>query len=174
MAAIIPALFAMSSYAATDIEGGNAVVNFHGLIQESTCELDTAASLLDVDMGTINTSAFNGVNSTGSEKDFHITLKNCNAVEDAEGDLTGAYVVFKGDTAGEATTLKTTDNDSVGIQVKQNGKPVALDGSAQTADVNFDASGAATLNFTANYIQVADKVEAGPATAQADFTVYYH
>ncbi|MGT3828530.1 fimbrial protein [Enterobacter kobei] len=171
MAAMIPALFAASSFAA-DIEGANSIVNFTGKITASTCVIDTSASNLSVDFGEVSDQVLSAKDKTSAERSFNVSLTGCNAAEETrEGGLTGAYIKFKGETAGDVTTLKT-GNETVGIQIKQAGKAVALNGSAPTDVVNFD-NGAATLNFTANYLQIADTVETGEANAQADFTVYY-
>lgn len=173
LSGIITTLFAVSSFAA-DIEGGSSVVNFTGDIKESTCVINTSQSKLNVDMGTVSTQVFSGKTSTSAEKGFYISLTGCSAAKRADGGgLTSAYIKFKGQTIGEATTLASSDNSSIGIQVKQNGQLVALDGSSKTSNVDFSGDGTAILNFTANYIQIADVINTGPATAQADFTVYY-
>lgn len=173
MASFIPALFAASSFAA-DIEGATSIVKFKGNITTSTCEIDLSTSLLDVDMGTVSDQSLKGPGTTSSEKSFKVNLKGCNAVGKATDDgLTGAYIKFKGNTGNDAKTLLTSDNQSVGIQVTQGTELVTMDGSAPTPKVDFDDTGSATLNFTARYIQISDELKTGPATAQADFTVYY-
>ncbi|NKD17335.1 fimbrial protein [Aeromonas caviae] len=161
--ALVGALFTGASFAA-DIEGGSSIVKFTGEIKESTCVINTSQSKLDVDMGTVSTQAFSGAGSTSAEKDFSISLTGCSG-------LTSAYIHFKGNTADSTTLI--SGNSSVGIQVKQDGQLVALDGSSKTNNVEFSGDGNATLNFTANYIQIASTISAGAATAQADFTVYY-
>lgn len=174
MAAMIPALFATSSFAA-DIEGATSTVKFSGTVETSTCSLVSSSENQEIAMGTVTDQTLSKPGATSSAKDFSVTLENCGAVAKAEdGTPTGVYIKFKGNTAiGEATTLLTNDNGSVGIQIKQGTKLVAMDGSARTDKVDFDASGNATLNFTANYVRIAEELTTGPATAQADFTVYY-
>ncbi|RHH96553.1 type 1 fimbrial protein [Enterobacter cloacae] len=174
MAAMIPALFAASSFAA-DIEGANSQVTFTGKIVASTCVIDTSSSgsKLAVDFGEVSDKVLSAKDKTSAEKSFNVSLSGCIAAEETrEGGLTGAYIKFKGETVGNESTLKTA-NDTVGIQIKQGGDVIRLDGATPTSTVKFE-NGAATLNFTANYLQIADEVKTGDASAQANFTVYYN
>ncbi|MGG6196334.1 fimbrial protein [Pantoea allii] len=168
-AAALPALFAMSSYA--DIEGGSAIIKFTGSVTSSTCEISQVGTDKEVVLGEVasTTLVSNGVSA---DKAFNIALENCSAVEDAGDALTGAYVIFKGETV-DGTVLKTT-NDDVGIEVKQNGTALALDGTTKTSTVNFDGTGKAVFDFTANYKNLGgETVAAGDASSTVDFTVYY-
>jgi major type 1 subunit fimbrin (pilin) len=170
IAAALPALFAMSSYA--DVEGGSAIIKFTGSVTASTCEISQSGTDKEVVLGEVASTTLvrNGVSA---DKAFKIALENCSAVEDAGDALTGAYVIFKGETVDGDTTLATA-NDDVGIEVKQNGVALALDGSAKTTIVDFDDAGKAVFDFTANYKNLGgDTVAAGDASSSVDFTVYY-
>lgn len=170
IAAVIPMLFAASSFA--DVEGGSSTVKFTGSITASTCEIETSSLDKVVALGDVaSTTLVN--NGVSVDKNFSIELTGCTVVEDAAGGLTGAYIKFNGDTVNDATTLKTANSD-VGIEVKQNGAAVVLDGSKPTESVSFSDDGKAVFDFTANYKNIGGAtVAAGDASATADFTVYY-
>ncbi|WP_456311017.1 fimbrial protein [Serratia proteamaculans] len=170
IAAVIPALFTVSSFAA-DIEDSTSQVTFTGKVIEASCIVSQDSLNQVIDMGTIAARDLSQ-DRKGKDRNFNIKISGCSNTD----GLSKAYVAFKGETTDQdATVLSTSgNNNTVGIEIKHNGQPVILDGQAKTADAGIDGAGDAQFNFTANYVALQDTVETGDANASADFTVFYN
>lgn len=169
LAVAIPAIF-MTASAFAEIEGETSTIQFTGNITQATCSLDGESKGQSVQMGEVASNTFGGAGGVSNTKDFSIKLTGCDL-----DVATQASITFTGDTVNnDTTTLATSalDTTNVGIQILQNGVPLALDGSAASSaeELNADET---DLKFAARYVALADDVSAGEANATASFTVNY-
>lgn len=164
----IPALLAISSsaFAADGVQGETSTITFTGTIVASTCALDTTAQNKQVELGDYSTNAFAAAGATVAAKDFTIDLTGCDENSGA------ATIAFSGNTANDTTLSTTGGAKGVGIQILQDGAPLKLDGTTVSKPISL-VSGVNPLPFSARYISLDDKVEAGGANATANFTVFY-
>lgn len=168
VATLVSALFMTTSVLAS--EGETATINFTGKIVQDACTLDSASKSLSVPLGDVSVSALaGGAGKTSQDHAFQIGLENC-TTETAKN----VTVSFKGDLAGSDANILTTDNvatTNVGIQILQDGTPLAVDGSAVSKPTTL-TDGAVAIPFTAHYVSIGDAA-AGDANGVANFTVNY-
>ncbi|MBJ6385835.1 fimbrial protein [Enterobacter quasihormaechei] len=181
--ALASALMAGQSLAA------DGTVHFRGEVIDSTCEVTSDTVDQTVNIGRVAKTAFTGVDSTASVKDFHIKLEKCPAT------YTQAAVRFDG----------TEDKDTIGKGYLSIGTPVngetgtdgiyTGEGEAVTAtgvaiklfNLNDDTAiplynnsnyvaitdGKADMGFKAKFVQTLATVTPGTANADSQFTIEY-
>ncbi|MGL5603164.1 MAG: fimbrial protein [Silvania sp.] len=150
-------------------------VNFTGEIIDAGCEIaNTPAAPLDVTLGQVQRTAFNGAGSTAAPTSFKLVLKNCpETVHNAMVKFDGANV--DGDTSVLALTGAGTTGVATGVGVQ-------LSDDANTVLPLFTASKAYPLTdtqdneltFVARYVATAATVGVGLANATANFSVTYN
>lgn len=167
-AALILSATAMNAYAV------NGKVQFTGEIVKSTCTVVSGDQDKQVFIGKYPTTAFAQVGDVTASKAFTISLEKCEA-----GDYS---LRFDGQTvAGHSNLLSVNPTkdlklaDGVGIEVLDNNEqiiPVNQSADANSPWVTIAADGTATFNLKARYKSF-DTVQAGPANANATFTIEY-
>lgn len=169
------------------VDGGKIL--FKGSIVAAPCAVDNDTDGEEVRLGQVPVNHFTAKGSTSAAVPFTIKLTGCvldkNAIDPATtATYTSAAITFHGETVtGTPTALSieaaasgagdSTDTaKNVGIQILQNGKAIAVDGSAATAKQKIYA-GSNELPFSADYVATADKVTAGSANSSVNFQVTY-
>ena len=160
-----------SSFAATSGEGQ---INFTGEIIDSACQVvNDVSNPLNVTLGKVSKTAFNGTGSTTTLTHFDIKLTDC------PDSVTSASINFGGTPdADNNTTLALMPNESaatgVAIQlVDSSAQPVSL----YTPSKQYALASGTTVNnlqFGARYIQTQAAVTAGQANSASTFTVVYN
>lgn len=165
--AILSSLFFISTAGAAPIEGDTSTVNFTGKITEATCALSTYSDNQSVDLGSVAANIFKEAGDTSKAKDFAIHVTDCDT-----NIAVNASVLFSGETATQTALNVTGGATNIGIEILQDGTPLALDGtSPSTAQPLEDGDNA--LTFAARYVALSDGVTSGDANATAFFTLYY-
>lgn len=160
-----------SSFAASNGEGQ---INFTGEVIDSACQvINGMSNPLNVALGQVSKTAFDGTGSTTTLTRFDIKLTGC------PDTVTAASINFGGtpDADNNTTLALTPDADAatgVAIQlVDSTDQPVSL----YTPSKQYAlASGSAVndLQFGARYIQTQAAVTAGQANSASTFTVIYN
>lgn len=165
--AALSSLLFIGSAVAAPIEGDTSTVNFTGKITEATCALSTTSDDQSVDLGSVAANIFKEAGDTSKAKDFAIHVTDCdtNVAENAS-------VIFSGETASQTALNVTGGATNVGIEILQDGSPLALDGTTPSAGQALD-DGDNALIFAARYVALSDGVTSGDANATAFFTLYY-
>ncbi|KGB01126.1 fimbrial family protein [Enterobacteriaceae bacterium ATCC 29904] len=164
---VVGALFLPVSHAA--VEGERSTLQFTGKIVESTCSLDTSSDKQRIDLGTVSANVFKGANSHSEQQAFTIELNDCSTSAYSNATLT-----FRGDTINSNTELNVTGGaTNLGLQILENGTPLAMDGSSSTADKTL-VNGTNIFDLTTRYIALDNTVGVGAANASVNFMVEYH
>lgn len=162
----ITTLLCSSVYAS--VEGETSTIEFTGKIVESTCSLETGSQGQNVELGTISANTFAAANAFSLEKDFTIELNDCST-----SAYSNAKITFRGDTINGNTQLNVTGGaTNIGLQILENGTPLALDGTSSSAQKTL-TNGTNVFDFTTRYISLDNTVGVGDAKANVQFTVEY-
>jgi type 1 fimbria pilin len=157
-------------YVSVETDSGDVIANLNvnsAALTPSACTISTPK--VEVLMGDIDIKSFSGAGSSAGQKTFSLQL-NC----DEQMPFT---LTFNGEMpAGvrPAGTIALTDEaggaQGVGLRMRYNGTPIALG-----EDLRFEAEGSGTtsLTFSAEYLQLKTKIEAGKANALATFNLRY-
>lgn len=146
-------------------------VHFTGSITADACTVNGGvAGPLEVELGTVASSAMAGVGTKSTPTKFTIALTACDA------SLTSAAVKFDGTSDSADETLLQLDSDStatgVGIEIGEaDGTPLPLYTASQSVPIT---SGAANLDFVGRYKSTAAAPVAGSANGTSQFTVNYN
>lgn len=162
------ALSAASAFAA------DGQINFIGSITDDACTVvNDMTNPLEVTLGTVSSSAFNGSGSTAAPTKFTIALTNCPST------MTKAKVKFDGTADANVNSLLALTNvgtvgvaKNVGIQLTDKSNVVVPLHSA-SSEYPLTA-GSNELDFVARYYATAATVEAGSANATSNFTIVYN
>lgn len=147
-------------------------INFTGEITDHTCTVDTNSKSNTVDLGKISSLAFNGSGDTASTTKFIIDLTSCPST------ITTARVKFDGandnvDPALLAITGGTGAATGVALELMNSDKtPLRLNQLSNS--YTLSSTGTNHLDFYAAYKSTNTTVTAGPANANATFTVVYN
>lgn len=171
---LIAAAVAMTAvFSASSVLAAGGQVNFTGEIIDAGCDIvNTPANPLNVNMGSVAKTEFNGAGSTAAATKFVLQLKNCPAtVSTASVKFDGTNV--QGNTGVLALTPQSGVATGVGIQISDasdNVLPLFTDSQAYALTTAQDNN----LEFVARYIATSSTVNAGPANAAANFSVTYN
>ena len=128
---------------------------------------------IKVPMGTVKSSAFNGVGSTTGEQSFSIPL-NCDAGVKVGLTITGGSSgVWNADNGliNLDSSSSSTTAAGVKLQVLMKGAPIKLNSLINV--VPLTTQGAINVPMSARYYQSAAPITAGSANATATFTMKY-
>lgn len=136
---------------------------------------DVVNNNINVPLGAIPKSSFNGVGSVSAEsiKNFNIDL-NCDPISPIKIRFDG--VADDQQTAGTIGLSNPTDSNTAkgyGIQVKYNNQPIKL-GQLITVSEKNNNAGHYAIPLEAGYIQTTDTTTAGKADGTLQFTLQYH
>ncbi|MBI6547328.1 fimbrial protein [Xenorhabdus lircayensis] len=165
----VSSVFMSAAYAA------DGKIKFTGKITATTCKIDSNSANQTVNMGTISSSSFNGVNTVSAPTRFSIKLSECPT------SIGRAQVKFDGQT--DTTNRHLLALSKGGKESAASGVAIALyedDGNtlinmienSRTRDLIAQKSN--TLNFIAKYIATAEAVTPGAGDAVANFTIIYN
>lgn len=164
-------------FAAPGAGTGSGTVTFQGVIQNTSCEIDTAvqaAADFTVTLPTIPSSSFNTVGKTLGTKQFKFGLKNC-----PQGTVAGHFETIGGSGWDPATgNLKTVvaTGSAKNIQVRlldSDGVTQVIPGnSGQKQTINADGD-SVELSYFAGYYNTSTSVTAGTVTASVVYTLDY-
>ncbi|HDR2891983.1 TPA: fimbrial protein [Enterobacter asburiae] len=186
---LITGVLALSSLLTVgQVLAADGVVHFRGEIVDSTCEVTPDTQEQNVDLGKVNKTAFTGVSSEASSKDFTISLQNCpdtytkaairfDGTEDSNsaGDLAIGNPMetgTPGDYTGDQPSAIAATGVAIRIHNKSDNSIVKLYNDSVWTDID-PASHGADLKFIARYIQTTAQVTAGTGNADSQFTVEY-
>ncbi|HGY3718688.1 fimbrial protein, partial [Citrobacter sp. Res13-Sevr-PEB04-36] len=169
---LVPVFF--SSLSITCAMASDGTINFVGSILEQTCVVDIGTNkTMDVKLGSVAKTAFNGVGDSASVTGFTIKLKSCpESVTSAKVKFDGtadatdrgllAIAGGQGKASGVAIRLMTMDKAPLGLNSFGNyAYTLAKDQENQ-------------LNFYAAYQSTSTTIKAGEANATSTFTVNYN
>ncbi|AOM39922.1 fimbrial protein [Xenorhabdus hominickii] len=171
---IISSLFVSSVFMST-AHAFDGQIKFTGKITATACKVDSNSANQTVNMGTISSSAFNGLYSTSAPTRFNIKLTDCpkeyNQAQvkfDGQTDRTNSRFLALSGKNGENVAKGVAialyeDNSTSLISIAESSHPQRLSG--QKTD---------ELSFVAKYIATAEKVEPGAGDAVANFTIIYN
>ncbi|CNI11759.1 putative mannose-resistant/Proteus-like fimbrial protein [Yersinia aldovae] len=155
-------------------EGGDGKVNFKGEIIDSACNVvNSVSSPLDVTLGKVSKTAFNGAGSTSAPTKFTLQLKDC------PESVTGATVKFDGtpvatDNSLLALTTEAGVATGVGIQLSDNSDKVLPLFTSSASYPLTSGTAVNNLDFVARYVATSETITPGPANSVANFTVNYN
>ncbi|MCW0307098.1 fimbrial protein [Pantoea ananatis] len=151
------------------VSGG--AIHFTGKVTNAPCAVGVVGP---VDLGEITTRTFTAANTPGPQKNFKITLSNCDI-----STYKTLAIGFQGSTVpADNKILQITNSgpdtaNGLGIQIlDSNGAPLALDGSGESAAKTL-INGANNISLTARYISTLATVSPGQADADVNFTLKY-
>lgn len=174
--AVVSALLsggAMAAGASNDTS--YATLNFSGRVTSNLCQVSTADTTTDVDLGEVTVTQVK--DGTYKPQSFVVTLNNCDTTVDSI-----AYTIAdKNGSAGvTADYLEPESNDTsaqgVGVFIeKSDGTPITI-GSEESLDVQKDGTGALSQQSIALRAYVKDKgvvgnVVGGTVNASATMTI---
>lgn len=162
----LTSLFIMPCFAS------DGVINFSGKITDQSCEIDTQASTLNVNLGSYSISQFGGsVGVTSLPIPFTIKLKNCPNTE----EILRFNVALSG--VSESTNpdyLKINDGGAQGVAIVIKDKDGAVVPINKTSPTVYDIPDVEMeLKFTAYYISTSSLVKPGDANSTTDITLVY-
>lgn len=171
---LVAAIITTSALSAAQTFAADGNINFIGTITDTACTItNSPTNPLNVTLGSVSKTAFNGAGSTAAPTKFSIELTNCPVT------VTGATVKFDGTSANsDNTALKLTQvagvATGVGIQLSDaTGAVVPL----YTASSVYPLSeGTNELNFIARYLALTDtaSITTGSANSTSQFTIAYN
>ncbi|WP_337262913.1 MULTISPECIES: fimbrial protein [unclassified Serratia (in: enterobacteria)] len=147
-------------------------INFIGAITDDACTVvNNVSSPLNVTLGTISSSAFNGAGSTAAQTKFTLALSNCPAT------VTSSQVKFDGIADANVSSILALTQEAgvatgVGIQLVDN-KNVVIPLYTASSAYPLQA-GVNSFDFAARYYATDNTVTAGPANATSNFTIIYN
>ncbi|WP_434524959.1 fimbrial protein [Photorhabdus asymbiotica] len=171
---IISSLLASSVFISV-ANAADGKINFTGNIIATACKIDTNSANQNVNMGTISSSAFNGVDSTAAATPFSIKLSDC------PPEYSNAQVKFDGQTDGKNSNLLALSNDkgqavadgvAIGIYEEDSSTLIPLIKASKFQA--FTDQKTAELKFIAKYIATAQTISPGSGDAVANFTIVYN
>lgn len=162
-------LTAMAQYACA----ADGTLTFKGNITNSSCSLQSGTGgNITVPLGSIPKTNFKAKNDLGPKVGFTISVTGC-----TKGTY---YLVLDGTTVENEQNVLALDSTGegfatgVGVQVSGvNDAPITISKTIDPSDASITVGddGAGVFLLKANYIAIADEVDAGTANATAHFTI---
>ncbi|MFH7928933.1 chaperone-usher fimbrial major subunit [Enterobacter roggenkampii] len=187
---IFTGILALSSlFLANQVIASDGIVHFRGEVVDTSCEVTSDTAGQTVNIGKVGKTAFTGIDSTASVKDFHIRLDKCpttytqaavrfDGTEDKDTIGKGYLAIgtpVVGDTGTDGTfTGGDTAVAATGVAIKlynlKDDTAVPLYGNSAYSPI---IAGKADLGFKAKYVQTLATVTPGTANADSQFTIEY-
>lgn len=157
--------------------GTDGTITITGTVVAQTCKVDGNSAgtpdAVSVQLPDVLTSQLASSGQVAGNKPFSIAVTGCDSA------LTSVQTYFSGaniDTGnGRLNNLGSAGNVEVQL-LNSNAQPMALNGADATAQgslpVNLDATGAATLNYSAQYYATGQS-SAGDVNTSVAFTMVY-
>jgi type 1 fimbria pilin len=153
------------------VRAQGAFINFHGIIQASSCEILNGSDQTVV-LGNVGTTLFSGIGDVSPLKSFYISLR-C-------PDFGPQYITatFNGNAASDPTLL-ALDNvpgmaSGVAVRILNADGLTQVDLNQETIPIKL-AAGDAAFTFKAQYQSLVERSQiiAGVANATVQFTLNY-
>ncbi|MEI9700399.1 fimbrial protein [Enterobacter cloacae] len=145
-------------------------INFSGTVKQSSCVVDSASKNLQVQMGQVKVNRFNGPGSVVNQRQFTISLVNCQNVDSIDVYLTG-----QPDSNNSNYFALTSDSDmadGVALQISTSGGQLHSPlGNLVNTPINY--ADTKQLHYIASYVQTKNVIKTGRANSTADFTIVY-
>ncbi|WP_025123489.1 MULTISPECIES: fimbrial protein [unclassified Serratia (in: enterobacteria)] len=162
-----------SGFVASSVYAADGTINFTGEITDQACTVDSTSQNLQVPLGKIAASSFNGQGSYSAATNFTLKLKDCPLANTATVKFDGTSV--DGDNSVLALASGAGVAGGVGIELSDATQTV-VNLFANSASYNLTAGvGSETdLNFTARYKALSTVVTPGVANASVQFSIIYN
>lgn len=161
---IVLSVFSVSS-GAHDID-----INFRGMVKQSSCDVDSASQNMQVNMGQVKVNQFTGPGSVVNQKQFTLSLSNCQNVESVDIYMTGQPDAINPDYF--ALTNVSDAADGVALLITTvSGQRHSPRGNIVNNPINY--ASVKQLHYVASYVQTKNAVQTGKANSIADFTIVY-
>ena len=152
---------------------GDGTITITGTVNSSTCKINggNGPATIDVALPTVSTTSLNAAGAVAGRTPFSIALTGC-------GSLTKATTFFEpGPTVLSDGHLKNASGNATGVEVEllnNDFSSINLAGApgSQNSQQATLASGAATLNYYAQYYATA-AAGAGSVSTSVQFTMLY-
>lgn len=145
-------------------------INFIGTVKQSSCVVDSASKNLQVQMGQVKMNKFNGPGSVVNQRQFTISLSNCQNVDSIDVYLTGQPDINNSNYF--AITNDPDMADGVALQISTMGGQLHTPtGNMLNTQINY--ANAKKLHYIASYVQTKNVIKTGKANSTADFTIVY-
>ncbi|MDE9457053.1 fimbrial protein [Xenorhabdus bovienii] len=166
----VSSVFVSAAYAA------DGQIKFTGDITATACKIDPSSANQTVNMGTISSSSFNGVNSASAATRFSIILTDCPT------EANYAHVKFDGNPDSRNNNLLALNNDdpkkkaadgvALGLYEADSATLISLAQPSRPQKLTNKSK--QELNFIAKYIATNSTVNPGSGDAVANFTIVYN
>ncbi|WP_448669335.1 fimbrial protein [Enterobacter mori] len=145
-------------------------INFSGTVKQSSCDVVSASKNLQVQMGQVKVNRFSGPGSVVNQRQFTISLVNCQNVDSIDVYLTG-----QPDSNNSNYFALTSDSDmadGVALQISTSGGQLHSPlGNLVNTPINY--ADTKQLHYIASYVQTKNVIKTGRANSTADFTIVY-
>lgn len=170
---LLAAVMLVGSTFSVVVNAADGTINFTGSITDAACTITPSTMNQTVTLGSVATSALNGVGSTAAPSRFDIVLSSCPAT------ATKASVKFDGPSdATNSTLLALTTSTGVatgvGIGLFEQDAATQIPVGGTSAAKNLSTTADTTFSFIAKYVATSATVVAGTADAVSDFSVTYN
>ncbi|WP_421566936.1 fimbrial protein [Stenotrophomonas sp. PD6] len=169
-------LLTVGAFAAQTASASDGTITFTGAVTSQTCDIDGnggGVSDFEVALPTVSIGTLAGTGSTAGATPFTIKLTNCTP---GTGNV---HTYFEPGALTNAATgnlaLEAGGAVDVEIGIFDNSTKIMM--GATDADQSSPAvalvGGAASINYIAKYVSVADTVSAGAANSHVAYTIVY-
>lgn len=161
-----------SGFVASSVYAADGTVNFVGEITDSACIVDSTSQTLQVTLGKVAATSFNGAGSYSAATQFKLVLKDCPT------GATTATVKFDGTSvANDNSVLALTPGGATGVGVELSDASqhvVNLFTNSAPYTLATGAGSSTDLDFTARYKALGSAIEPGVANASVQFSIIYN
>ncbi|HHR1267922.1 TPA: fimbrial protein [Klebsiella oxytoca] len=164
-----------SALLSSSLFAADGKINFTGTVIDSACTVtNSESSPLSVNLGKVAKNAFSGAGSTAAPTKFTIQLKDCpDTVSSATVKFDGTP--FDGDNSVLALTSEDGVATGVGVQISDSSQKVLpLSQASSQYALTTTTDNINNLEFVARYVATSATITAGPANANASFTINYN
>lgn len=145
-------------------------INFSGTVKQSSCDVVSASKNLQVQMGQVKVNRFSGPGSVVNQRQFTISLANCQNVDSIDVYLTGQP--DQNNSNYFALTSDSDMADGVALQISTSGGQLHSPlGNLVNTPINYAST--KQLHYIASYVQTKNVISTGKANSTADFTIVY-
>lgn len=160
-----------SGFVASSVYAADGTINFTGEITDSACIVDSTSQNLQVPLGKIAATSFNGQGTYSAATNFTLKLKDCPLANTATVKFDGTSV------AGDNSVLALTPGGATGVGIELSDATqtvVNLFTNSAPYTLTAGAGSETDLNFTARYKALSTSITPGVANASVQFSIVYN
>ena len=178
LSAALIAGFGIAALAPQAARASDGTITFNGKVLSSTCTVSNASGgIVTVTLPDVPYTAFTGTGSTAGLKAFSLNLTGCPTTP--AGVVVGASFSGNSNIDGSTGAIKNAagaGNSNVEVQMTDgSGTAINLNTNSNQVSASINGSGAATLNYQAQYYQpTSTAVTAGTVNTSVAFTLTYN